>query len=51
MSLGPIRGAAMARPALPLGSPVKGAIVGLWAAAEHSIGCCINVFIAKPNLA
>lgn len=27
----------MVRPALPLGSPVKGAIVGLWAVAEHSV--------------
>lgn len=36
--LGPIRGTALVRPALPFSGPVKGAIVGLWAAAKHS-GC------------
>lgn len=38
LCLGSIRGTALARPALPSGGPVKGAIVGLWAAAQHS-GC------------
>lgn len=31
-------GSGYTRPALPLSGPVKGAIVGLWAAVEHG-GC------------
>lgn len=38
LCLGPIRDGSGPSPALPSGGPVKGAIVGLWAAAQHS-GC------------
>ena len=47
MGLGPIRGTALARPALSSGGPVKGAFVGLWAAAVRGSlhGFLLHIFI------